>query len=238
MKFKVNHPPKNNKDLNQGLLHLWSKFGDPSLNGWWVIARTSLWMTHGRMDTQKDAGNDNTRRPKLASGNNKNTCGCLNSIHLTKSGWSFSRGSLTLCDSPWGTHSLVRRQSHGSSSVWFRRSATTMTGFSAQIILTVTKPKPLERPVSLSMTRLICSICKRTEGEVSPRWQPAYSRETRIRGLVVRSGAHDCTGTEAAAHRVQSSQRDNDHALDNLGGNRTQLSVHNARWLDGTTSGK
>ena len=28
-------PPKkkNNRDLNQGLLHLWSKFGDPSLNG-------------------------------------------------------------------------------------------------------------------------------------------------------------------------------------------------------------
>ena len=33
--------PQNNTDLNQGLLHLWSKFGDPSLNGWWVIARTS-----------------------------------------------------------------------------------------------------------------------------------------------------------------------------------------------------
>ena len=32
LKFKVNHPP-NNRDLNQGLLHLWSKFGDPSLNG-------------------------------------------------------------------------------------------------------------------------------------------------------------------------------------------------------------
>ena len=24
--------PKNNRDLNQGVLHLWSKFGDPSLN--------------------------------------------------------------------------------------------------------------------------------------------------------------------------------------------------------------
>ena len=34
-------PPQNNKDLNQGLLHLWSKFGDPSWNGSWVIARTS-----------------------------------------------------------------------------------------------------------------------------------------------------------------------------------------------------
>ena len=27
-------PPKN-KDLNQGILHLWSQFGGPSLNGWW-----------------------------------------------------------------------------------------------------------------------------------------------------------------------------------------------------------
>ena len=62
---KVNHPPpptpptptphppqkkknnkKNNRDLNQGLSHLWSKFGDPSLNGWWVITRTSWGLTH------------------------------------------------------------------------------------------------------------------------------------------------------------------------------------------------
>ena len=25
--------PQNHRDLNQGILHLWSKFGDPSLNG-------------------------------------------------------------------------------------------------------------------------------------------------------------------------------------------------------------
>ena len=37
--------PQNNRDLNQGLFHLWSKFGDSSLNGWWVIARTSWWLT-------------------------------------------------------------------------------------------------------------------------------------------------------------------------------------------------
>ena len=60
--------PQNNRDLNQGLLHLWSKFGDPSWNGWWVIARTSLWLMHGWTHTQTDAGNNNTRRPKLASG--------------------------------------------------------------------------------------------------------------------------------------------------------------------------
>ena len=60
--------PQNNRDLNQGLLHLWSKFGDPSWNGSWVIARTSSWLTHGRTHTQTDAGNDNTRRPILALG--------------------------------------------------------------------------------------------------------------------------------------------------------------------------
>ena len=63
-------PPKTIRDLNQGLLHLWCKFGDPSLNWCWVIARTSKWLPHGRTDTQTDAGNDNTRRPKLASGKN------------------------------------------------------------------------------------------------------------------------------------------------------------------------
>ena len=33
--------PQNNRDLNQGILNIWSKFGGPILNGWWVIARTS-----------------------------------------------------------------------------------------------------------------------------------------------------------------------------------------------------
>ena len=65
--------PQNNRDLNQGLFHLWSKFGDSSLNGWWVIARTSWWLTdrHTHTHTHTHAGNDNTRRPKLASGKNQ-----------------------------------------------------------------------------------------------------------------------------------------------------------------------
>ena len=57
--------------LNQGLLHLWSKFGDPSLNGWWIIARTSSWLTDTHTHTYTHTGNDNTRRPKLASGKKK-----------------------------------------------------------------------------------------------------------------------------------------------------------------------
>ena len=36
-----------NRDLDQDLLHLWFKFGDPTLNGSRVIARTSKWLTHG-----------------------------------------------------------------------------------------------------------------------------------------------------------------------------------------------
>ena len=35
-------PPQNNRDLNQGHLHLWSKIGDPSLKWWWVVAQTNL----------------------------------------------------------------------------------------------------------------------------------------------------------------------------------------------------
>ena len=35
--------------------------------------QASDYHTHGRTDTQTDAGNDNTRRPKLASGKNGNT---------------------------------------------------------------------------------------------------------------------------------------------------------------------
>ena len=47
--------PETIKDLNQGLLHLWSKFGDPSLNRWRVIMWTSSWTdgcTHAHRHTQ------------------------------------------------------------------------------------------------------------------------------------------------------------------------------------------
>ena len=58
VKVKVNHP-QNNRDLNQGLLHLWSKFGELRLNGWWIIARTSKCLPHtqtdGRTDTARQA---------------------------------------------------------------------------------------------------------------------------------------------------------------------------------------
>ena len=38
--------PQNNRHLNQGILHLWSKFGDSSLNGWqgWVSSGRNLFL--------------------------------------------------------------------------------------------------------------------------------------------------------------------------------------------------
>ena len=59
--------PQNNRHLNQGVLHLCFKFGDSSLNGWLVIVRTSKWLLHTHTDRYTDRGDDNTRRPKLAS---------------------------------------------------------------------------------------------------------------------------------------------------------------------------
>ena len=82
LKGKGNRPP-NNRCLNPGGLHCCSKFGGPSLNGSRVIVRTSYWHTHThhthtqtererekQTNRHTDAGNDNTRRPKLASGKN------------------------------------------------------------------------------------------------------------------------------------------------------------------------
>ena len=51
------------------MVQIWWPY-DPNLNDWWVIAQKSSWLTHGRTITQKNAGNDNTRSPKLTSGKN------------------------------------------------------------------------------------------------------------------------------------------------------------------------
>ena len=61
---------KNNRDLNQGVLSLRFKFGDLSLSGTGVIVQTSAWLLHTETDTKTDAGDDNTRRPKLTLGKN------------------------------------------------------------------------------------------------------------------------------------------------------------------------
>ena len=55
--------PQNHRYLNQGVLHLWSKVGDPSLNGWWVIALTNL-VTDGRTGATTIPGGQNWPRVK------------------------------------------------------------------------------------------------------------------------------------------------------------------------------
>ena len=56
--------PQNNRDFNQGLFHLWSKFGDSSLNGWWVIARTSWWLTDRHTHTHTHTHTQATTIPE------------------------------------------------------------------------------------------------------------------------------------------------------------------------------
>ena len=63
--------PKNNRHLNQGLLHLCSKFGDSSLNEWWVIVRTSPWLTHTHTDTRTHGHTDTqTQATTIPEGQN------------------------------------------------------------------------------------------------------------------------------------------------------------------------
>ena len=68
--------PQNNRDLNQGLLHLWFKIGDSSLKADELLrGQAGDWRTDTRTHTH--TGNDNTRRPKLASGKNINAHLCF-----------------------------------------------------------------------------------------------------------------------------------------------------------------
>ena len=60
--------PQNNRDLNQGVLHLWSKFGDCNFDElscgqarYWHMHKT-VWHTHTDMT---DTSNDNTQRPHV-----------------------------------------------------------------------------------------------------------------------------------------------------------------------------
>ena len=51
--------PRNNTALDQGVLHHWSKFGDPNLNGWWVIMQINSWLTQTHWHGHTYAGNGN-----------------------------------------------------------------------------------------------------------------------------------------------------------------------------------
>ena len=54
-KKKKKEKKNSSRDHNGGLLHLWSKFGYPSLNGWWDMVQTNL-VTDGRTDVLTDRG--------------------------------------------------------------------------------------------------------------------------------------------------------------------------------------
>ena len=69
LKVKVNHP-QNNRHLNQGLLHLWSKFGDPSL-GVELSRGQTWWRTDGRTQATTIPGGQYWPRVKMASGMTK-----------------------------------------------------------------------------------------------------------------------------------------------------------------------
>ena len=70
LKVKVNHPK------NKGILtKVFYTYGaNLVILAWTGVelsrGQASDYRTHGRTDTQTDAGNDNTRRPKLALGKN------------------------------------------------------------------------------------------------------------------------------------------------------------------------
>ena len=86
VKFDLINPPlENNRNLDQGDLHIWSNFGDPSLNGSRFIVRTNKWLvhrlTHARTHTHTDAGNGNTPRAKMASGKNYSASLAFNEIN-------------------------------------------------------------------------------------------------------------------------------------------------------------
>ena len=99
--------PQNNRYFNQGILHLWSKFGGPSPNRWWVIARTSskwgkFWLWRSRSITPKTMGILTkvfyTFGPNLAI--------------LAWTGPELSRGQASDWRTDWHTHTHTHRHTH------------------------------------------------------------------------------------------------------------------------------
>ena len=56
---------QNDRDLNQGIKHLWSKFGGPNLNGWWVISRTSSKWVNFDFEVEFDLEGQGQSPPKI-----------------------------------------------------------------------------------------------------------------------------------------------------------------------------
>ena len=61
---------KNTDRHKQGLLHIWSKFGDLSLNGWWVLARKSKCLPHTQTDGRTDTRTDRRRQRQYPKAKN------------------------------------------------------------------------------------------------------------------------------------------------------------------------
>ena len=60
-----------NRNLNEVVLQLFTKFGGSSWNSWWLIMWKTSWLTDTHTDRHTHVGNDNTQRSKLASGKKK-----------------------------------------------------------------------------------------------------------------------------------------------------------------------
>ena len=45
---------QNNRDLKQGILHFWSKFVHPSLNGWWWCRQAQNGVTHEKINGHRE----------------------------------------------------------------------------------------------------------------------------------------------------------------------------------------
>ena len=85
---KANYP-QNNKQLNQGVLHLWSKFGDFGLNGCHgACGQANDWYTHGETDSQ-------THKHLMSHGLNQFLPSLLICVHITRPQWVRLRDQVT-----------------------------------------------------------------------------------------------------------------------------------------------
>ena len=108
--------PKNNRDLNQGLFHLWSKFGDSSLNGWWVIARTSLWLTdrHTHTHTQATTIPEGQNWPRVKTQGLRWPCGVLKTVRSPYGLHKNCKAAIRF----GGLRSPYGRRKHTASYLW------------------------------------------------------------------------------------------------------------------------
>ena len=102
--------PQNNRGLNQNIFHLWSQFGDPSLNGWWVVVQTSSeWDMdfHVKFDLEGQSQSLHKTRGTLT----KEFCIFgSNLVFLSWTGLELSRGQASDCHTDRHTHAHTHRR--------------------------------------------------------------------------------------------------------------------------------